>query len=180
MPRRIDAGEVLAAVGGVLVFVSLYLSWFEDANGFESFEALDIALAVLAVATVWTAVAGTLALPSAPAPRTLPVLGIAILLVVAVQLIDPPPVFQGLDPDREVVAWLALAGGALVLLGGALRLAHISVTVSVGGRDVRRRVPAVDRRPGAAAPNVPDPEATLPIGATDPLDVDPPAPPREP
>ena len=28
-----------------------------------------------------------------------------------------------------------------------LRLAHISVTVSVGGRDVRKRVPAVDRRP---------------------------------
>jgi hypothetical protein len=187
VPRRIDAGEVLAAIGGVLVFVSLYLNWFEEASGFESFETLDLVIAVLAVAVIWNAVASTLALSSAPAARALPLFGLAILLIVAVQLIDPPPgaaaltldtrggdiEFGALDPDREVGGWLALAGGALVLLGGALRLARISVTVSVGERDTRRRVPAVDRRPAAsepaapAAPPGPDPDATQPLRPTE-------------
>ena len=57
-------------------------------------------------------------------------------------------------------AWLALAGSALVLLGGALRVARISVTVSVGGKDVRERVPAVDRRQAAAAAPPAPPPAT--------------------
>jgi hypothetical protein len=178
VPRRIDAGEVLAAVGGVLVFVSLYLTWFDvarvtDASGFEAFETLDLLLAVLAIAAVWSAVASTLALDSAPPARLLPLLGLAIVLIVGVQIIDPPPVFSQVDPDREIGAWLALSGGALVLLGGALRSARISVTVSVGGRDVRRRVAAVDRRPAATSPTPPppppppaaeaDPDATQPF-----------------
>ena len=171
MPRRIDAGEVVAALGGVLVFVSLFLDWFGGASGFESFEFLDLLLALLAAAVVWTALASTLALGSAPSPRSLPLLGIALVLIVVVQLIEPPPVFAGTDPDREIGAWLGLAGGALVLLGGALRLASISVTVSVGGRDVRRRVPAVDRRPSPSATAAPpppvepelDPQATQPF-----------------
>ena len=173
MPRRIDAGEVVAALGGVLVFVSLFLDWFDGVSGWQSFETLDLLLALLAAFAVWTAVASTLALRSAPSPGSLPLLGIAIVLIVLVQLIEPPPSVQiykfeeaagggaalaNLDPDRDVGAWLALAGGALVLLGGALRLARISVTISVGGRDVRRRVPAVDRRPASPAAPAPPPD----------------------
>ena len=150
MPRRIDAGEVLAAVGGALVVVALFLSWFEGASGWEAFEALDLVILALGLVTLWAAASDVLSLPSALTPRALPVLGAVLLVIVAVQLIEPPPVFAGIDPDRETGAWLALAGSALVLLGGVLRAAKISVTISVGGRDVRRRVPAVDRRPGAA------------------------------
>lgn len=151
MPRRIDAGEVLAALGAVLVFVALFLSWFEGASGWEAFEALDLVLAALALAAVWAAASSVLSLPSALSARALPVLGALLVVIVGVQLISPPPVFSGIDPDRETGAWLGLAGAVLVLLGGVLRAARISVTVSVGGRDVRRRVPAVDRRPSPAS-----------------------------
>lgn len=147
MPRRIDAGEVLAAVGGLLVVVALFLSWFDRASGWEAFEALDLVLALLALAAIAAAVGSVTDWSDGPSPRLLPVIGALLLVIVVVQLIDPPPVFSGADPEREAGAWLALAGAALVLLGGVLRASRISVTVSVGSRDVRRRVPAVDRRP---------------------------------
>lgn len=178
MPRKIDAGEVLAAIGGVLVFVALFLSWFDGLGGWEAFEALDLVIAALAVAAVAAAVSSITG--GGLSPRALPWLGLLLLTIVVVQLIEPPPGalhlevqsidgggrFFESDPDRETGAWLALAGSALVLLGGVLRLASISVTVSVGGRDVRKRVPAVDRRDApaepAAAPVEPAASATAP------------------
>ncbi len=149
MPRRIDAGDVLAALGALLVLVGLFLDWFGDANGWEAFEALDLVLAALALAAIAAAASGA-GLLAAPSPRLLAPLGAALLAVVALQIIDHPPAFSGGEETGEG-AWLALAGAALVLLGGLLRVARVSVSVSVGNRDVRRRVPAVDRRP------VPDP-----------------------
>lgn len=163
MPRRIDAGEVLAALGGALVFVALFLEWFLDFSGWEAFESLDLVIAVLALVAVGAAVSSMAGWSSAPSPRLLPWVGGVLLAIVAVQLIEPPPTLfsfesdgEGFaitrDLDPELGAWLALAGAGLVLLGGILRAAHVSVTVSVGSRDVRRRVPAVDRRPAAGAP----------------------------
>ena len=176
MPRKIDAGEVLAAIGGTLVFVALFLNWFSDYTGWEAFESLDLVLAMLALFAVGAAVASIAGWADRPWSRALPWIGALLLLIVTVQLVEPPPgLFNveldpeegnfaaSFDPVRETGAWLALAGSALVLLGGVLRLARISVTVSVGGRDVRKRVPAVDRRPnGGAAPVAPEPEPTLP------------------
>ena len=177
MPRKIDAGEVLAAVGGLLVFVALFLAWFDGLSGWEAFEALDLVLAALALAAMGAAIA-SIAGSDAWSPRVLPWIGGLLLAIVVVQLIEPPPgalhlevqstdggaEFFESDPEREAGAWLALAGSALVLLGGVLRLARISVTVSVGGRDVRKRVPAVDRRNAAAAPPEPEPtEPTQPV-----------------
>jgi hypothetical protein len=196
VPRRIDAGEVLAALGGALVFVALFLSWFDGLSGWEAFEALDLVLAALALAAI---TAGLSSLTGrAPSARALPWIGLLLVVIVTVQLIEPPILAQSFEFDdrggdaalivgeagRETGAWLALAGSALVLLGGILRLASISVTVSVGNRDVRRRVPAVDRRngvtspPGPAEPEPteptaplsdppPDPQATQPFGAVE-------------
>jgi len=148
--RRIDAGDVLAALGALLVLIALFLPWFGDANGWEAFEALDLVLAALALAAIAATAAGA-GLLAAPSPRLLAPLGAALLAVVAVQLLEPPPVFAG-DAELDTGAWLGLAGAGLVLLGGLLRIASVSVSVSVGGREVRRRVPAVDRRAAPAAP----------------------------
>ncbi len=148
MPRRIDAAELLAGLGGLLVFVALFLDWFGGGSGWEVFEALDLVLLGLALLAVWSAIASVAGLSSGLPPRALAILGAVALVVVVVQLIEPPPVFSQVDPEREAGAWLALAGAALILIGGVLRAARVSVTVSVGARDTRRRVPAVDRRPG--------------------------------
>ena len=147
MPRRIDAGDVLAAVGALLLIIALFLEWFGEANAWEAFEALDLLLAALAVAALAAAAAGA-GLLRDPSPRVLAPIGAALLLIVIVQIVDPPPIFADVD-DVETGAWLALVGAALVLLGGLLRVARVSVSVNVGGRDVRHRVPAVDRRAGA-------------------------------
>jgi hypothetical protein len=158
VPRRIDAGEVLAAVGGALAFVALFLDWFDRFSGWEAFEALDLAIAVLALVAVASAVASIAGSSAGPSPRALPWVGTVLLAVVAVQLIEPPPTLIALegDPDRETGAWLALGGSALVLLGGVLRAARISVTISVGARGARRRGPAVARRPAAPVGTAPE------------------------
>jgi hypothetical protein len=159
MPRKIDAGELVAALGGLLVFVALFLEWFGPATGWEVFESLDLVIAALALVAIATGGAG-LGTIGALNPRTLLPLGLVLLLIVLVQLVDPPPVVPD-SLDVETGGWLALAGSLLIVVGGILRVASIDVTVSVGARDTRRRVPAVDRRPGAgstsAAPVPPDP-----------------------
>jgi hypothetical protein len=47
---------------------------------------------------------------------------------------------------------VALGASVLVLAGGALSAARISVTVTFAGRDGRRRVQAVDDRPKEQTP----------------------------
>lgn len=149
MARRIDAGDVLAALGGVLLIVALFLDWFAGATAWQAFEIVDLLLAAGAVAAIAAAAEG-LGLRSGLRPSALVPIGLVLLAIVVVQLIEPPPGFNNID-DRGSGAWLGLAGAALIVLGAALRIARINVTVSVGGRETRRRVPAVDRRPSAGS-----------------------------
>lgn len=159
MSRKIDARELLAALGGLLVLISLFLDWFEvrglTITGWRAFEALDLVLAALAIAAIATGAAALGAAAALNARALLP-LGLALVLIVGIQLVSPPPVAWDADPSTG--AWMALAGALLVLIGGALSAARIDITVNVGARDTRRRVSAVDRRP-TAEPK-PDPAET--------------------
>jgi peptidoglycan/LPS O-acetylase OafA/YrhL len=146
MPQRIDAGPVIAAVGAVVLFLSLFLSWYEpELSGWDSFETLDLLLGLIAIAAALLA-AGQLGASFAEGidPRLLPVLGAIAVAAVGVTLLQGPPDTQG--ADTATGAWVALGGALLVLVGGALSAARISVTVTFAGRESRRRVPAVDRR----------------------------------
>lgn len=159
MSRKIDARELLAALGGLLVLISLFLQWYSpprleglgapEMTGWKTFETLDLVLAALAIAAIATG-AAALGATAALGSRALLPLGAALMLIVGVQLVSPPPVAWNADPATG--PWVALVGGFLVLLGGVLSAARIDVTVNVGARDSRRRVPAVDRRPGATEP----------------------------
>jgi hypothetical protein len=146
MARRIDAGEIVAALGGLLVLVALFLDWYGDTTGWGAFELVDLLLAALALGALAIA-ASSFGAGWPLSPRTLVPIGLALLVIVAVQLGDRPPAVE--DGDLDAGAWLALAGAALVLIGGILRTSSISVHIDVGGRDVRHRVAAVDRRGGA-------------------------------
>jgi hypothetical protein len=146
MPQRIDAGPVVAALGAVLLFLSLFLSWYEpDVSGWDAFESLDLILAAVAIAAGVRA-AGQLGARIAQDAhaRTLPLLGAIAVAAVGVTLLQAPPAAEGADLDTG--AWLALGSSVLILVGGALSAAQISVTVTVAGREAQRRVPAVDRR----------------------------------
>lgn len=166
MPNReIEAGPVLAAGGGVVVIVSLFLDWFggggQDFTGWQAFETLDLVLAALGL----TALAA-LALPDRIPARVLPPVGVAAFVVVASQLINHPPV--GLDRDTEMGAWLALGGSLPMLVGGALSVARVSLAVNVAERPAHAPPPAAPAPapappPGAApAPGPEDSTQRLP------------------
>jgi hypothetical protein len=141
MPRRFDLGRAVLVAGAALLFISLFLEWYDTGqNGWEVFEALDLVLAGLAAAGIAVAVRPDLLPPSAAWAVPL-----AAVVIVVVQLIDAPPAASpGASPSSG--AWVALAAGLLMAAGSSLSLTSISVTVQVRDRDVRRRVAAVDRR----------------------------------
>lgn len=147
MDRKIDAGALLVAAAALLLVVSLFLDWFgvsgrQGITGWQAFEVLDLVLVCAALAAVAAAVGRLDA-------RVL--LGAAILAVVVVasQLIQPPPAALGPGVERRIGAWLGLVGALGLLAGAALSAAKIAVTVDVSGRDRRRRVAAVDKREAA-------------------------------
>jgi hypothetical protein len=143
MPRRIDLGRAVLFAGAALLFVSLFLDWYDPGlTAWEAFEALDLVLAGLAVAAMAAAVR-----PDILPPWAAVAVPGAALLIVVVQLVNFPPAAVG--GDLASGAWLALAGTLLMTAGAALSLAAISITVQVRERDVRRRVSAVDRRHAA-------------------------------
>ena len=51
-PTRIPIGPLVAAIGAVLLIVSLFLDWYEDRTGFTVFEVLDLVLVACALAMI--------------------------------------------------------------------------------------------------------------------------------
>jgi hypothetical protein len=159
MRQKIDAGSALAALGAALLLVSLFIRWFDPGGtAWQVFEIVDLVLAGTALAVL----VGTFGRsdPAGEPPRWLLGVSAAALAVVAVQLIDPPPVARG--GDIATGAWLALAGTAVMAIGAGLSRSSVSITVDVRQRDRRRRVPAVDRRADAVAGPAPSPAPELP------------------
>jgi hypothetical protein len=159
MRQKLDVGTLMLAIGAVLVLIALFLDWYTPGGtAWQSFEITDLLLAVMAAATIVLAVR-RLAAREPGTPGWIQGLAVATLVVVVAELIQPPPGLQG--AHRELGAWLAFAGSLLMTLGALLHLARISISIDVTDRDRRRRVPAVDRRRGAAVPG-PDDEPVAP------------------
>ena len=131
-PRRVDAGAVVAALGALLLLVSLFLDWYGDRDeGYSAwtvFEVVDLLLAgigLVAISTFLSRVEIERRLPQAP----LLLLGGAALVLTASQLIDAPPAVALSDLDLQTGAWLALAGSALLLAGAFMSVARVSFNV---------------------------------------------------
>jgi hypothetical protein len=145
--ERFDAGTGLVAVGAVLLLVSLFIDWYRPGgDAWAVFESVDVVLAGAAIAAL---LAMAPRLGSGGLGRAVPIVSAAAFVVVAVQLIDPPPVVS--DSDLRTGAWLALAATAVMAAGSLLGAASISVTIDVRGRERRRRAAAIDAREAAAA-----------------------------
>jgi hypothetical protein len=145
MTRRLEAGPLLVTLGSVLLLVSLFLSWFTgELSAWQAFEVWDLVLFVLALGSI----AAGLGLMTQDVDlvdrRFLPAGVTAVAVIVASQIIDPPPAATGQDADTG--AWLAL-GAALVMCAGALlTFGRVRVALTLEGRDQRRHVSVVDAR----------------------------------
>jgi hypothetical protein len=165
-------GSWLAAAGGILLFVSLFLHWYEPGHSaWTVFEVWDLVLAVLAAGTVVDAAArlGWRA-GRRQADHWLLGMAAAALLIVIVNLINPPPAATG--EGRMLGAWLALVAAGLMLVGALMAVAHLSLAIQVEGR-ARTSWPAASAGQAqgpadAAAAPASDTSATRPLPLHDP------------
>jgi hypothetical protein len=164
-PREthIPIGPLIAAIGGILLIVSLGLDWYGDFSAFTVFEVWDLVLVVLALVTL-AALAVALGLLRTPLrPGTGLAVGAAALIIVLTQLINHPP--AGVDLDEGTGLWLGLAGSALMLLGAVLSTARIAISVEPRGRGATVTTggpdPESPARPATGGPPPPDEEPTI-------------------
>jgi hypothetical protein len=170
--RRLPLGPLIAAVGGVLLIVSLFLDWYDGVTGFTVFEALDLVLVALALLSI-VSLAGGMGLIREPVSPVGSLIGAVVtILVVLSQVVNDPPAIVASGRGHAIGTWLALAGAALMVVGALLAWAHISLAVDVRPRPApgspggtgRRATPPRDepRARGASAGDAPGPGATRP------------------
>ena len=183
--RSIEAGMLLIGAGAILLFVSLFLEWYEPGiDAWEIFEVWDLVLALLAVAA-FVAVAGRLGFgPPRPASWLIGP-AVAALVIVLFNIINPPPLTPDIDGDPGTGLWLAFAASTLMAAGAVLSTARISVafTPTGGGGPAGARAPGRFGRGRAAGEPAPV-EPIEPVGGpgvpAGPLPGDRPTPSTEP
>jgi hypothetical protein len=144
MTRRFEVGPILVALGALLLLVSLFLEWYGPLNAWEAFEVVDVLLAALAVAALVVAAGQLVPDLDLGDRRWLPMIVVAVAVLVAAELVDPPPAAGG--ESIEQGAWLAFAAALVMLAGAVLTVGRISFAIAVEGRELRERVAVLDHR----------------------------------
>jgi hypothetical protein len=147
---QLAIGPLIAAVGAVLLVVSLFLDWYEDFTAFTVFEFIDLLLVLLALAAVASLAAGLGLVRAAVSPGLSLAVALFAVLVVVSQIVNHPPAANGLEKDLGI--WLGLSGAALMVAGAVLGYAHISLAVETRPRVPRHEDPT---RPLADPPPPP-------------------------
>ena len=129
-------GPLVAAVGAVLLVVSLFLDWYERITGFTAFEFIDLLLVMCALATIASLAGGLGLVRSAPSPPVSLAVAVFTVLIVLSQVVNHPPIAAGDGgPGKDIGIWLALAGAALMVAGALLGYARISLAVETRRRE---------------------------------------------
>ncbi len=157
MTRRFEVGPILVALGAIVLLVSLFMDWYGPLSAWDAFEVVDVLLLALSVAAIVIAVGVLLPDLGVGESRWLPAIVLAIAVLVAAELIDPPPAAG--DATLEEGAWLAFAAALVMLSGAVLSVGKISFAVSVQGRETRERVAVVDHRQDTTETAAVDPDA---------------------
>jgi len=138
--RALNRGELIAAAGGILLVISIFLSWYSLGNGFAHvgscgphapnsscsawdampvFRYLFLLAAVAPVILAWIIARGhALAWPRGELTAVVAV--VSLILTLFLGVIDHP----GSPPEEVSVSYgwyIALAGGALMLAGSVWR-----------------------------------------------------------
>ncbi len=119
--RRLRAGEWIAGVAGLVLLVSLFLSWYDGQTGWESLGILDVILALVALDAIAlpivTAAYRVPALPLAHQSLTVLIAAVAVLLVLG-RVLNIPDWADA----REGGLWLGLLATLGVVVGGLLAM----------------------------------------------------------
>jgi drug/metabolite transporter (DMT)-like permease len=110
---RGNNGPLIAAGGGVLLFISLFLDWFEGTSAFKLFDIVDIILALLALTAIaigaMLATGNTTNLPAAPG---------AIVTTAAIIAFTIVATFVLEGDDHKFGIFLSLIGTIAMVVGG--------------------------------------------------------------
>jgi hypothetical protein len=152
MPERVNGGQVLVVVAAIGLLVSLFMNWYQPGiSAWTVFEIVDLLLAALAVAALMLAIGeaiypeGSLA---ARAPRWLPIIGIAALVLVSAALINHPP--AAIHRPAQTGAWVGFGAAAALTVGGVLSAARVSLVITLRPR--QERAEWAEPAPAAAEP----------------------------
>jgi hypothetical protein len=157
MTRRFEVGPILVALGAIVLLVSLFMDWYGPLSAWDAFEVVEVLLLVLSIAAIVIAVGVLVPDLGVGESRWLPAIVLAIAVLVAAELINPPPAAG--DATLEEGAWLAFAAALVMLSGAVLSVGKISFAVSVQGRETRERVAVVDHRQDTTETTALDPDA---------------------
>jgi hypothetical protein len=144
MSRRFEVGPILVALGAVMLLVSLFLDWYGSLTAWEAFEVVEVLLGSLAVAALVIAVGQLMPDLEYIERRRLPVVVLAVAVLVAAEIINPPPAAGGQDPASG--AWIAFGAAVVMFVGTVLTFGRVRFALSVEGRETRERVAVVDHR----------------------------------
>jgi hypothetical protein len=111
-------GQMIAAAGGVLLFIFLFLPWFGagggDLSGWEGQSTTDLYLLITALVAVGAALTGGVILPGLTMNGATALLGaVGTILLLWLVLFDFPD-----GADREIGLYLSLIAVAAVAGGG--------------------------------------------------------------
>lgn len=131
-----DLGAILVGLGALLLFISLFLHWYEPGrSAWTVFEVWDLVLAGLAAAGVLSALA-RLGLVGIQGERwTGPISALAFVVVV-LSLVNHPPAAEGAGPMIGI--WLALAATVVMLAGVVIARARVSLVIELTDRSPPR------------------------------------------
>jgi hypothetical protein len=142
----------VAAIGAVLLLVSLFVDWYEGLTAFTVFEFIDLLLTGLALVTLGL-LASAMGLVRMPERSGL-AFGVALFAFVIVlsQVVnDPPAVVGATGREQDTGIWLALGGTALMVAGAVLSSARIAIAVEP--RTPRPAAPSPEPAPSAPPPS---------------------------
>ncbi|MEA2297094.1 MAG: hypothetical protein QOF77_30 [Solirubrobacteraceae bacterium] len=150
--RRLETGILVAALGALLLLLSLFLDWYDPGlTAWQAFEVWDLVLAVLALLVIAGAAAELGWWRGPVAAVELGLVGAVALVVVVAALINHPPAASGRGLADG--AWLGLGGAVLMAAGGVM--ARVGVSLSVGLDPKPAGSARSPRGPGAASPPPP-------------------------
>jgi TRAP-type uncharacterized transport system fused permease subunit len=109
---RISQGELIAGIGGLGLFLFLFLNWFAGFSGWETFDIVDVLLAVigLGVAAVVAARAAGTAVNVPGGPLAIALAGFAAVCITLTFLLE--------GDEREIGVFLEFIAALAVMYGG--------------------------------------------------------------